>query len=515
MCRPSFLSEIWLTLSLVVVASVQQVPAAADDAVSNTFKLPAWSGKVTALVRDQEGFLWVGAQDGLFRFDGQRFREYDVYSEGTPPFTPSVTALTVDPAGRLWIGTRHGVSVKMKGASRVEFVISSTEHRSDWPPTLLPSDVVLAIAAGSHDSIWVATEGCAITRISFARSAETTRCVAESRPSQRVSEIVETATGELLIAGDFDGLTILSTGSDGSPVHETSSQGLGRVSAIEKIGDEIWIAAHASPGGGKVAILNRDFRSFQLVGRPVADEIEGFAISPSGSSQARPAVAVATGSRVIKLGEAGAGNEASEIVLRASRIDDLLIDGHGMLWAAHDGQLSTMALNRDGIRFHELMTPAGDSPTITAFAMDRDSDLWLGTSGSGVLRLAQGKDTPGTSMVRPVSESLRASRINALAGDAAGRMWIASATGLVGLDEDGNRVEVRGDLGDFSSTPVQTLLRERNLLFIGGQAGIAILDLDSLDVIHPSGHGHSGNFNDLRVTSISACCSHEILFLGH
>ncbi|MCU6502647.1 diguanylate cyclase, partial [Rugamonas sp. A1-17] len=57
---------------------------------------------VTALAQDLAGFLWVGTENGLYRFDGSRFLRYGRRQDAADT---SVTALHVDPAGRLWVGT--------------------------------------------------------------------------------------------------------------------------------------------------------------------------------------------------------------------------------------------------------------------------------------------------------------------------------------------------------------------------------------------------------------------------
>ncbi|HWW69275.1 MAG TPA: two-component regulator propeller domain-containing protein, partial [Duganella sp.] len=48
---------------------------------------------VTAIVQDGDGYLWVGTENGLFRFDGARFRRYGK-RDGLP--APFVTALATD-----------------------------------------------------------------------------------------------------------------------------------------------------------------------------------------------------------------------------------------------------------------------------------------------------------------------------------------------------------------------------------------------------------------------------------
>ena len=65
---------------------------------------------VTAIAQDAEGYLWVGTQQGLSRFDGVRFLDF---GRGQPNDLPGafIQALRLDAAGRLWIGTYKGVSL--------------------------------------------------------------------------------------------------------------------------------------------------------------------------------------------------------------------------------------------------------------------------------------------------------------------------------------------------------------------------------------------------------------------
>src|ERR1035438_2237049 len=69
---------------------------------------------VQAIARTPDGYLWVGTQEGLARFDGVRFTVFDT---GNEPALPDkyISVLFVDRAGRLWIGTRSGVAVLENG----------------------------------------------------------------------------------------------------------------------------------------------------------------------------------------------------------------------------------------------------------------------------------------------------------------------------------------------------------------------------------------------------------------
>lgn len=62
---------------------------------------------VQDIAQDHEGFLWLGTENGVFRFDGSRFREYGL-AEGLPSNT--VFQLCVAPDGRLWAATPGGLA---------------------------------------------------------------------------------------------------------------------------------------------------------------------------------------------------------------------------------------------------------------------------------------------------------------------------------------------------------------------------------------------------------------------
>ncbi len=61
---------------------------------------------VLCMLQDRTGFLWVGTQNGLFRYDGARFQEFGRAEglEGT-----FVKSLHQDGLGRVWAGTSEGL----------------------------------------------------------------------------------------------------------------------------------------------------------------------------------------------------------------------------------------------------------------------------------------------------------------------------------------------------------------------------------------------------------------------
>jgi len=78
---------------------------------------------VRALAQDRAGFVWIGTQDGLNRFDGSEFRLYR-HQDGKPDSLPGdlVQALVIDREGVLWIGTSGGLARYREDQDRFETV---------------------------------------------------------------------------------------------------------------------------------------------------------------------------------------------------------------------------------------------------------------------------------------------------------------------------------------------------------------------------------------------------------
>ena len=62
---------------------------------------------VQAVLQDREGFLWVGTQNGLFRYDGSRFKAF-TKDDGLPG--ARIESLHEAADGTLWVGTGTGLA---------------------------------------------------------------------------------------------------------------------------------------------------------------------------------------------------------------------------------------------------------------------------------------------------------------------------------------------------------------------------------------------------------------------
>jgi diguanylate cyclase (GGDEF)-like protein/PAS domain S-box-containing protein len=100
---------------------------------------------VTALAEDRHGFIWIGTQDGLHRFDGARFEVFSSENSALPG--SFISALCLDGSGRLWVGTLHGGLALYQGGDR--FLRYTAESSS------LNENSILSLSPRSEGGIWV------------------------------------------------------------------------------------------------------------------------------------------------------------------------------------------------------------------------------------------------------------------------------------------------------------------------------------------------------------------------
>ncbi|MEO8619431.1 MAG: two-component regulator propeller domain-containing protein [bacterium] len=141
-------------LTLAWSAHAQTAPGGLDPrkAISQ-YALDTWQTEqgmpqslVNALARTSDGYLWIGTQLGLTRFDGLTFTTFN--ARNTPALRAmDITALFVDRSGTLWIG--DGIS----GASRLTGGAITTVG---WD---LPAPQVHRFYETRDRTIWAGTEG--------------------------------------------------------------------------------------------------------------------------------------------------------------------------------------------------------------------------------------------------------------------------------------------------------------------------------------------------------------------
>ena len=76
---------------------------------------------VNCIFQDSKGYIWLGTQNGLNRFDGYSFSKYKFNPDDTTSLSNNwIYAVAEDNNGDLWIGTKGGLNRYVRDEKRFE-----------------------------------------------------------------------------------------------------------------------------------------------------------------------------------------------------------------------------------------------------------------------------------------------------------------------------------------------------------------------------------------------------------
>ncbi|MGH9838644.1 MAG: ligand-binding sensor domain-containing protein [Blastocatellia bacterium] len=188
-----------------LAGGLQSVPALNPERAVTQYSLQTWQTQdglpqnaINAIVQTGDGYLWIGTDEGLVRFDGRRFSVFD--KTNTPQLKGSrIAALCAGRDGSLWVGTKGGGLVKFSGGA---FTLWTTGEG-------LPDNFVRAICDAGNGEIWVGTEG-GLCRFSDGRW--TTYATKDGLAANYVLALYEDRDGTLWVGTSDGGLARLANG---------------------------------------------------------------------------------------------------------------------------------------------------------------------------------------------------------------------------------------------------------------------------------------------------------------
>ena len=104
--RAAIFLSVCVTIPTQARASTDSIPALDGyTRVSWTESEGLSASQVWAIAQDRDGYLWLGTDTGLIRFDGVRFVTWNTLHRVSPLVNSSVRSLLVAKDGSLWAGS--------------------------------------------------------------------------------------------------------------------------------------------------------------------------------------------------------------------------------------------------------------------------------------------------------------------------------------------------------------------------------------------------------------------------
>ncbi len=99
-----FVAQIFVFHSFGVFRISSSVIKTTEDGLCNSI--------VTSITQDKNGFIWIGTEEGLSKYDGLRFKTFKNNSaDSSKLINNSVVSLLCDKSGKIWVGTYEGCQV--------------------------------------------------------------------------------------------------------------------------------------------------------------------------------------------------------------------------------------------------------------------------------------------------------------------------------------------------------------------------------------------------------------------
>jgi signal transduction histidine kinase/ligand-binding sensor domain-containing protein len=466
---------------------------------------------VNSILQDRKGFIWLGTEDGLNRYDGYDFKVYRNDPDDSGSLSNNyIWSICEDSSGNIWVGTEGGGLNKFDPVSEIFFRYTFNPEDA----SSLSSNIVQYVYTDHMDNVWAGTWGSGLNLYNKKNNSFIRYNSSEEKGSisnNKIFCIYQDSKRNLWVGTDGGGLNQYIPHSNTFETfrfdHSGSQPKLNAISKIIEGKDgTLWIGTFG--GGvinfnsvnGSTKIYSAGSRDGSLSGNYIWD----IAVEKSGN------LWFATQSRGLsfysyKENKFTSFNKSNSPV--AEQVKSLFIDKSEVLWI---GTLTSgiFTTDRKKRKFNNMSSsnPAGGLPEnfVLAIMQDRYSDIWIG-SYNYITRYSPSEGKFYSFNLKKGTGNISGAVVRSIFEDSESEIWVGTYFGhLNKFNRKSGKFEnidlnIKGDNPDANTVRAIFEDNKGHLWFCSNGGGIVKLDKKS------------GSYTVYRADSVSGLTSDYVI----
>ncbi len=454
---------------------------------------------ITTIVQDKKGFMWLGTQDGLERYDGENFVHY--YTTKSPERRISsnwVNDAFVDSNGDLFIATHAGIDKYNYDTQTFTPLYKSVPD--------LPTQNYLKIAEAKPGQLWFQTRDSGVHLYNVIDKTVThfdpKDGAAHTFPEGESRQMFSTLDQQVIIVNSKGTAFIFDETSSKFKKHSVIHNIIGEDKKIARLfetsyGD--YFALYTDLGGASIINLNTNTAT-PLPASFCGVESEGMVEGNNGKLWFRTqnglcGYDINTGESYLYQHEPSRRQSLIE-----SRVSALYRDAGGVTWV---GTYAGVSKWNDKIKNFTHISDGSilASNVVTSFAHDTKNKLhYVGTFGGGFTQINEETDEIRLASIENVPELLN-NNVMALRADNDGNIWVGTFdSGLFKFSSDLQLIKRwhhTDSPNKISSGQISKIIQLRN-------DNIAVGTMQGVNIIDSTGNAYAFEANADDATTLSS-----------
>ncbi|WP_217077671.1 sensor histidine kinase [Clostridium baratii] len=444
-------------------------------------------GSVYAILKDKEGYMWFGTNDGLNRFDGYEYKVIKSSDKDENTLHPGIIGSIVeDDYGYLWIGTSSGLSRLNKKTLKVERIGADIND-----PKKTSSKHIWDLYIDSKKNLWVGTEN-GLNKYDF-KTGEFKKYFSEKDKTNTLSgnyitSIMEGTNGQMWF-GTKNGLSILDVDTDTfTRISKKVDKNLPSDNILKLYKDSknnMWVSTQEN-GVIKYDLNNKQVDTLDKVNKLYGSE--KYAINSMYEDKNNNIWLGSKGGLIKYCLDNGEINSYKNKPydpdsLVNNSIQSVYRDDDGLIWI---GTYSGISILDPGQKFIHYKKDLGSNNSLSSNSMagiyeDENGILWIGTTNDGLNKFNRKTgEIKHFKFDENDKNSIPSNTIFQVTGDGKGTIWVGTKEGLCKIDNKTDKIKVykhkEGENSLTDNDVKEVLIDKAGLVWIGTRDGLDVFD---------------------------------------